>query len=84
MGITQMGTDKRAQATIEVTLAFICFLLLLFGSIKIFIWINERVVRRQEDYEVTRVQAGAINPNEEGVYVDESNYPQLDIFSESN
>ena len=31
---------KKAQASIEVTLAFICFMILLFGSVKIFIWLN--------------------------------------------
>ena len=72
-----------AQATIEVTLAFVCVLILLFASVKIFIWMAERMVQRQEDYEATRIQAASINTGEPGVYVNESNYPKLDIFGEN-
>jgi hypothetical protein len=71
------------QATIEVTLAFICIFILLFAAIKIFIWITETMVQRQEDFEASRVDAGSIGQNEPGVYVDESNYPKLDILGES-
>ena len=71
---------KKAQASIEVTLAFICFMILLFGSVKIFIWLNERMVLRQEDFEASRVEAGNIGVGDPGVYINESNYPKLDIF----
>ena len=86
VGVTQIGTDKKAQATIELTLAFICFFLLLFGTLKIFIWMNERMVRRQQDYEATRVAAGKLEPGQTledvGADLDESDYPRLDIFGE--
>ncbi len=75
---------KRAQTSLETTLALICVLILLFGSIKIFIWFTSRIVHRQEDYELGRAAAGMIGEDREGVYVDESNYPPLDIFGESN
>ena len=80
--VSKSINKKKAQATIEVTLAFICFFLLLFGTLKIFIWMNERMVRRQQDYEATRVEAGSIGDGDPGVYVDESDYPRLDIFGE--
>ena len=33
-------------------------LLLLMGSFKVFLWINERIVNRQLSYEATRTAAG--------------------------
>lgn len=75
---------NRAQASLEVTLAFICVIILLIGSVKIFVWLNERMVQRQKDYEATRVAAGNLTMGQTGVYVDESNYAKLDIFGESH
>ena len=58
----EMTQDSRpktqAQASLEVTVALIGALLLLFGSLKIFLWINDRLVRRQQAYESTRAAAG--------------------------
>ncbi|MDD5004884.1 MAG: hypothetical protein PHS93_00030 [Candidatus Omnitrophica bacterium] len=76
--------SKRAQATLEITLAFICLTVLLSGAIYMFIWFTERLAHRQEDYESTRVAAGSIAAGNEGVYINESNYPKLDIFGESH
>ncbi|MBI4322870.1 MAG: hypothetical protein HY596_01195 [Candidatus Omnitrophica bacterium] len=42
-----------------MTVALIGALLLLFGSLKVFLWINERLVKRQVSYEDTRVAAGS-------------------------
>jgi len=85
--IMNRASKRRAQASIEVTLAFICIFILLFGSIKIFIWFTERIVRRQEDYEQTRVLAGSLSKGQTleqaGANLNESNYPKLDIFGES-
>lgn len=41
-----------------MTVALIGALLLLFGSLKVFLWINERLVKRQVSYEATRVSGG--------------------------
>jgi len=77
---------KKAQATLEMTLALMIVLILFFGTIKIFVWFASRIVQRQEDYEEIseRVAAGSIQKDESGVYVDESDYPPLDIFGENN
>ena len=50
--------SRRAQASLELTLAMIGALLLLFGSLKVFLWLNERIIARQIAYERSRVQAG--------------------------
>ena len=77
-------SKNRAQAALETTLALICVIVLLFGALKIFFWLTERVVRRQEDFESGRVQAGSLPADGTGVYIDESEYPPLDILGESN
>lgn len=78
---TQINTNKRkGQASLELTVALIAIFVLCFGSVKIFTWLNERMVLRQEGYEATRVAAGSDSP---GTEVDESGYPQLDIFGEN-
>ena len=50
---------SRGEASMEMTLALIGALLLLFGSVKIFLWLNERAVVRQQNYEATRLQAAS-------------------------
>ena len=50
--------NRWGQASLEVTVALIGALLLLFGSLKIFLWLNDRLVRRQQAYESTRAAAG--------------------------
>lgn len=49
----------RAQASLEMTVALIGMILLLFGSLKLFLWLNERLVTRHQNYEATRVSGGA-------------------------
>ena len=42
----------------EMTVAMIGAILLLFGSLKLFLWLNERLVTRHQNYEATRVSGG--------------------------
>lgn len=73
------GARRRGQAaSLEMTLAMFCALLLLFGSMKVMIWIVERLVTRQQDYEATRVNAtlGAYNWN------DTATAMKLNMFNE--
>ena len=59
------------QATIEAAVALFCTLVLLFGILKVALWIGERYVKREVAYESTRVNAanmttlppGARRPN---------------------
>jgi len=49
----------QGQASLEMTVALIGALLLLFGSLKVFLWIAERLIERQASYEATRQPAGS-------------------------
>jgi len=57
-----MRTGNRAQASLETTLAIIGALILFFGSLRIFVWLNQRILARQQSYETTRVVAGSSVP----------------------
>ena len=50
--------SRCAQASLETTVALSCSLLLLFGSFKVFVWLNERLITRQQYYASTRSVAG--------------------------
>ncbi len=54
---------QRAQASLEMTVAIIGSLLLLLGSLKLFIWLNERLVGRHLKYNDTRANAASDNPD---------------------
>lgn len=47
---------QRGQASLEMVLSLICVLVLLLGSVKVFIWANEHLLLRHQDYEKTRVK----------------------------
>lgn len=66
-----MSLGKQAQVSLEIAFALIGIFLLLFGALNVFIWVNERLVLRQEDYESSRKSASISY---------ESAYPALDIF----
>lgn len=73
--------NNSAQASIEVTLSLICVFLLLFGSFKIFVWMNKRMISRHNDYQVDRVDAASTQTNSGNSFqVDESGYKPLNIF----
>ena len=50
--------NKKAQATLEVTLVIIAMVLLLAGITKIWVWGNKQIVNRQMKYNASRVKAG--------------------------
>lgn len=49
----------RGQASLEMTIALVGALILLFGSLKVLLWSVERVTARQQAYEQSRVAAGS-------------------------
>ena len=85
----------RGQSSLEMTAALILVLLLLVAAVRIFAWINRRIIWRQADYEATRIQAGSM-PHEDvtftegnvsptdtilgGVEVNESARPEINLF----
>jgi hypothetical protein len=50
---------QRAQATLEFTLIFIITATLLAGLIGLWKWSSDNIIKRQVDYNTTRVQAGS-------------------------
>lgn len=60
--LSRSSLFRRGQASLEMTVALMGTLLLLFGSVKVFLWMVERLVVRQQSYETTRVAAGGDEP----------------------
>lgn len=84
------------QSTLELTVALILVSMLMLASVKIFLWFSERMVLRQELYEVNRVAAGNMEQDDsaklsdadlldrdktKGYAIDESTLPPLNIFN---
>lgn len=67
--------NKPGQASLELALAITCILLLLLGSLQIFVWVNKSLVLRQEEYEESRDPASG-----EPAQVDEAQFPALNIL----
>ncbi|MFH1691003.1 MAG: hypothetical protein ABIC68_00315 [Candidatus Omnitrophota bacterium] len=77
------------QASLELSAALILVAMLIVGAIKIFVWLNGRLVMRQVAYEQSRVAAGSaaherVNIYDQsatkGVQVDDSGYEALNLF----
>ena len=61
-----------------MTVAMFAALLLLFGSFKVFLWVTERLVRRQQYYDCTRAAAGT--DGTVGIWNDPARTIKLDVF----
>jgi len=48
---SRVGLSRGGQSSLEVTVALIGAIVLLFGSLKVFEWINERLISRQIAYD---------------------------------
>ncbi len=86
----------RGQSSLEMTAALIMVLLMLVAAVRIFAWLNRRIIYRQEDYEASRIAAGSM-PHQTvsfaegrvtagdtilgGVEVDESPRPKIHLFN---
>jgi len=64
MGYASLINDKKAQVTLESALAFIALIMLLYGSVNIWLWFNRNLAERQPPYNQTRVAAGSSNPGQ--------------------
>ena len=49
----RLNHQNKAQVSLELVASIFILLLLLAGCLKLFVWLNERMVLRQEDYEGT-------------------------------
>lgn len=81
----RMNTNgRRGQVSLELAVAMITLVVvLMMGSFRLFIWANQRLVRRQSDYEASRLAAGS-STTEEEIQVNDSAYPPLDILGSGN
>ncbi len=70
--------QKKAQATLEIAAAFACILILIFGTMQIFLWANKSFISRQQLYQKDRKDA-ANSPVE--MQVNETDIPDLNIFN---
>ena len=68
----------RAQASLEMTVALMGAILLLFGSLKVFLWMTERLVIRHQHYEDTRESAASTT----NMTMPAEPAQRLEIFSE--
>lgn len=50
-------TYTKAQVSLEMSVAVMCFIVLLFGILQVFSWLNSSLVSRQVNYESTRYSA---------------------------
>jgi len=50
--------NKRGQGTLETVMAFIIIIILVGGMVNIWFWFNNQMVKRQLQYNATRVSAG--------------------------
>jgi len=74
-----IGRHHKAQASLELSIALIGVLIILFGAFNIFMWVNKRIVNRQRDYESKRVTAGSTHSSSE-VGVSDINRGNLNIL----
>lgn len=48
------NTKVKAQVSLEFTVAFICTILFLIGTVQLFVWFGSNIVQRQKAYENSR------------------------------
>ena len=46
---------KKAQATLEFAVVFVIMIMLLFGMLSLWKWSSDRIVKRQVEYNSTRL-----------------------------
>ena len=72
-----MRRRTAGQATLETTLTLLGAALMLFGCVKVVLWLTERLVRRQQYYNCTQGEAGS---SEELVWDDPASKIKLKMF----
>lgn len=72
--------SRRGQASLEATFALLGAVLLLLAGFRIFLWMSERLISRQREFQRTRVEA-IDRGRTAGVPAYEPTQP-LDLFGE--
>ncbi len=60
MAHIQKKVRRSGQVTLELAVALLVVMLLIVATVKIFVWLNEGIVRRQYRYENSRIAAGGV------------------------
>ena len=71
---------KNGQVSLELAASLVVLFILLFGTIQVFLWLNKRLVQRQQDYEANRVAAANSGSEVQVNETDQNKYPDLNIF----
>ncbi|MFA5150508.1 MAG: hypothetical protein WC937_02700 [Candidatus Omnitrophota bacterium] len=73
---------KQAQVSLELAASLVVVFVLLFGTLQVFLWMNKRLVQRQQDYEAKRVTAANSAAEVQTDETDQAKYPKLNIFGQ--
>ncbi|MDD2927409.1 MAG: hypothetical protein PHE30_00975 [Candidatus Omnitrophica bacterium] len=73
---------KQAQVSLELAASLVVVFVLLFGTLQVFLWMNKRLVQRQQDYEAKRVTAANSASEVQTDETDQAKYPKLNIFGQ--
>ena len=58
---------NKAQATLEFTLIFVIIVALLMGLLTLWKWSSDNIIKRQRNYNSSRLTAGSDTPGEPGI-----------------
>ena len=72
-------SGRKSQVSLEMAVAFFLTILIVAGILRVFIWVNARMVMLQQDYEKNRGYAGN-TINSAPIPINEEAFPQLDIM----
>ena len=73
---------RKSQVILEITVSLAVAVILMTAAAKIFVWMSNRMVQREKDYNETRDDAASedTEKSDKPVFVDESGYPDLDVL----
>ena len=77
-----ISKGKRAQVTIEFTIALFCLLIFLVATTKIFVWFGSNIVQRHKAFEDTRTEAGTGSTTASQIDFYNQEEHALDIFED--
>ena len=67
----------KAQSSLEIVVALIPVLVILFCVVNLFFWLNHRLAYRQHKYEESRIASGSTG----AVFFDESGSSKMHVFT---
>ena len=73
----------KAQSSLEIVVALIPVLIILFCVVNLFFWLNHRLAYRQHKYEESRIVSGTSDDKgrSNAVFADESGSSRMHVFT---